>query len=62
MNWEAVSAIGEIIGAIAVVISLVYVAAQIRQRGSSQDQCTGTTAVGPVPLSWYSTSPSLAQT
>lgn len=31
MNWEAVSAISEIIGAIAVVVSLIYVAAQIRQ-------------------------------
>ena len=31
MNWEAVSAVGEIIGAVAVVISLIYVAAQIRQ-------------------------------
>ncbi len=31
MNWEAISAISEIVGAIAVVISLIYVAAQIRQ-------------------------------
>ena len=31
MNWEAVAAVGEILGAIAVVISLVYLAAQIRQ-------------------------------
>lgn len=31
MNWEAVSAISEIVGAIAVVVSLIYVAAQIRQ-------------------------------
>ena len=31
MNWEAISAISEITGAIAVVVSLVYVAAQIRQ-------------------------------
>ena len=31
MNWEAISAIGEIIGAGAVVLSLVYVAVQIRQ-------------------------------
>ena len=30
MNWEAISAIGEIIGAVAVVGSLVYVATQIR--------------------------------
>ena len=31
MNWEAIGAIGEIVGAIAVVLSLVYLAAQIRQ-------------------------------
>ena len=30
MNWEAVSAIGQAVGAVAVVISLVYLAAQIR--------------------------------
>lgn len=31
MNWDAIGAIGEIIGAIAVVVSLVYLAIQIRQ-------------------------------
>jgi hypothetical protein len=31
MNWDAISAVGEIIGAVAVVVSLIYVAAQIRQ-------------------------------
>lgn len=31
MNWEAIGAIGEIVGATAVVLSLVYVAAQVRQ-------------------------------
>lgn len=31
MNWEATSAIAEIIGVIAVVVSLVYLAVQIRQ-------------------------------
>ena len=30
MNWEAAGAIGEIIGAAAVVVSLVYLASQIR--------------------------------
>lgn len=30
MNWEAIGAIGEIIGALAVVISLAYLAIQIR--------------------------------
>jgi hypothetical protein len=31
MNWEAIGAIGELIGAVAVVITLVYLAVQIRQ-------------------------------
>ena len=31
MNWEAVGAIAEAIGVIAILVSLVYVAAQIRQ-------------------------------
>ena len=31
MNWEAIGAIGEIIGALAVVITLAYLAIQIRQ-------------------------------
>lgn len=31
MNWEATSAVAEIIGVIAVVVSLVYLAVQIRQ-------------------------------
>jgi len=31
MNWEALGAIGEIVGAIGVIVSLVYLATQIRQ-------------------------------
>ena len=31
MNWEAISAIGQIVGAIAVVISLIYVASEVRR-------------------------------
>jgi len=31
MNWEAIGAVGEIIGAIAVVATLLYLAAQTRQ-------------------------------
>lgn len=30
MNWDAIGAVGEIVGALAVVISLVYLASQIR--------------------------------
>ena len=31
MNWDAISAIGEIVGALAVVVTLVYLSRQIRQ-------------------------------
>ena len=31
MNWEAIGAVGEIVGASAVVISIVYLSVQIRQ-------------------------------
>jgi len=31
MNWDAIGAIGEMIGAVAVVATLIYLAAQIRQ-------------------------------
>jgi len=30
-NWDAVAAVGEVVGAVAVVISLVYLAIQVRQ-------------------------------
>ena len=31
MNWDAVSAIGEIVGAVAVIVTLIYLAIQIRE-------------------------------
>ena len=31
MNWEAIGAVGEILGAIAVIASLFYVAYQVKQ-------------------------------
>jgi len=34
MNWEAVSGIGEVVGATAVVVSLIYLAFQVRQNTS----------------------------
>ena len=49
MNWEAIGATGEVLGAIAVVISVLYLAFQIRhntqqlkedQRDRTQDQMT----------------------
>ena len=40
MNWDAVSAISEIIGAIAVVVTLIYLAAQVRQSTRSIQSST----------------------
>ena len=31
MNWEAISAIGEIVGAMAVLLTLIYLAVQVKQ-------------------------------
>ena len=38
MNWEALGAIGELVGAAAVVLTLGYLAVQIRQSGKSSRQ------------------------
>ena len=35
MNWEAIGAIGEIVGAVAVILTLGYLAVQIRQNNKS---------------------------
>ncbi|MEJ2239539.1 MAG: hypothetical protein P8X82_14680 [Gemmatimonadales bacterium] len=40
MNWEAVGAIGEIIGAIAVVVTLIYLAVQVHQNTKSVQAST----------------------
>ena len=36
MNWDAIGAIGEIIGAIAVLVTLIYLSVQIRQSSETQ--------------------------
>ena len=41
MNWDAISAVGEIVGAFAVVVSLLYVAGQIRQSNRQSSSDTG---------------------
>ncbi len=38
MNWDAIGAIGEFVGGLAVVLSLVYVAFQVRQNSRQIDQ------------------------
>ena len=40
MNWDAIGAIGEILGAIAVLGTLIYLAAQIRQNTSAVTTAT----------------------
>ena len=34
MNWDAISAVGELVGATAVVISIIYLAIQVKQNSS----------------------------
>jgi hypothetical protein len=36
MNWEAIGAIGEVLGALVVVITIGYLAVQIRQNTAQQ--------------------------
>jgi hypothetical protein len=38
MSWEAIGAIGEVVGAVAVLITLIYLAQQIRQNTRSMDE------------------------
>lgn len=45
MNWEAISAIGELVAAAAVLVTLVYLAAQIKQNTQSVTTATYETAL-----------------
>ncbi len=40
MNWEAIGAIGELLGAVAVVLTLAYLAVQVRQNSENLNQNT----------------------
>ena len=40
MNWEAIAAIGEILGATAVLVTIVYLAVQVRQNTASAAAAT----------------------
>jgi hypothetical protein len=47
LNWEAIAAIGEIVGALAVVLTLAYLASQVKTaRRATIDQNTLTRATG----------------
>ena len=48
MDWEAIAAVGEILGATAVVISLVYVAAQVRQNTNALRRTASADAVAAI--------------
>ena len=41
MNWDAIGAVGEIVGACGVILSLVYLAIQIRQNSNSTKSAAG---------------------
>lgn len=51
MNWEAIGAISETIGALAVVVSLVYLAFQIRQNTKQLEQSERTSIAASVSAS-----------
>ena len=38
MNWDAIGAIGEIVGATGVIVTLIYLAVQIRQNTSATNR------------------------
>ena len=44
MNWEAIGAVGEIVGALAVLVTLVYLAMQIRQNTKAKPNPKNLTA------------------
>jgi heme/copper-type cytochrome/quinol oxidase subunit 1 len=43
MNWEMISAVGQMLGAVGVIISIIYLAAQIRNQKQGKparsDEC-----------------------
>jgi len=42
MNWEAIGTVAEVVGAVAIVLSLIYVATQIKQNtAASRAQSLG---------------------
>ena len=59
MNWEAIGAIAETLGAIGVIASLVYLAGQIRQntrsiRGATYQDLIGLTQQAQMPIAFLS--------
>ena len=52
MNWNAIAAVGELAGAVAVVVSLLYLARQISQ--NTRHATDGITRRGRGQLNWFS--------
>ena len=52
MNWEAIGAIAELLGAIGVVLTLIYLAIQIRQNTRSQENSSRVAATNAF-TGWY---------
>jgi hypothetical protein len=48
MNWTAIGAIGEVLGAVAVVLSLVYVAAQVRHNTGALNRAASADAIASI--------------
>jgi hypothetical protein len=47
VNWEGISAIGQVVGAFAVVISLIYVAREIRSNArAAREELRWATSIG----------------
>jgi hypothetical protein len=49
MNWEAIGAIGEVVGAAGVVATLLYLAVQVRLSRQATDPTPRSTAPRPQP-------------
>ena len=52
MNWQAISALSEIVGAAAVVVTLIYLAIQIRDSAKASRSAAVTDATGGIQA-WY---------
>ncbi len=62
MNWEVISAVAEILGAVGVIITVIYLAIQIRQntRISQGIAIQNTFTSTQVTYSWFADNPELA--
>jgi len=45
MNWDAIGAIGEVVGAVAVISTLIYLAVQIRQSNRNLAEATSASII-----------------